>query len=118
MVEIISRKEIVKTRPIRSRGDKGVLGVVVVPQFVGVQMPFANVRRLIALHFANDEALDSLDQHDCVVWRIDARALRLILGAITVSGYLLTFTSCQLALYRISAFSPMKAFPASSSPCR
>lgn len=30
---------------------------------------------LVALHFANDESLDSLDQHDCVVWRIDARAL-------------------------------------------
>ncbi len=30
---------------------------------------------LVALHFANDEPLDSLDQHDCVVWRIDARAM-------------------------------------------
>ena len=30
---------------------------------------------LVALHFANDETLDSLDQHDCVVWRINARSL-------------------------------------------
>ncbi len=30
---------------------------------------------LVALHFAMDEALDNLDQHDCVVWRINAREL-------------------------------------------
>ena len=31
---------------------------------------------LIALHFANDEALSELDKHDCVVWRIDARKMK------------------------------------------
>ena len=30
---------------------------------------------LVALHFANDAAFDSLDQKDCAVWRIDAREL-------------------------------------------
>lgn len=31
---------------------------------------------LVALHFANDEALSGLDEHDCVVWRIDARKMK------------------------------------------
>lgn len=52
-------------------------------------------------------------------WILGSPLFRSLRAYITFdTDYLFLSTSCQLALFRISAFSPMNALPASSSPFR